>query len=57
MTTGPYGNGVKYQEHYKLMWDWLVEQHPDILAGSTLPGLGNSRPGNMGAMGLCCHPR
>jgi hypothetical protein len=35
MTSGPYGKGVKYQEHYKLMWDWLVEQHPDILAGST----------------------
>src|ERR1039457_1491604 len=35
MTSGPYGKGVKYQEHYKLMWDWLVEQHPDVLAGST----------------------
>jgi predicted acyl esterase len=35
MTSGPYGKGVMYQEHYKLMWDWLVEQHPDILPGST----------------------
>lgn len=35
MTHGPYGKGVMYQEHYKLMWDWLVEQHPDILPGST----------------------
>ena len=35
MTSGPYGKGVKYQEHYKLMWDWLLEQHPDGLAGST----------------------
>ena len=35
MTSGPYGKGVKYQEHYKLMWEWLVEQHPDVLTGST----------------------
>jgi len=21
MTSGPYGKGVKYQEHYKPMWD------------------------------------
>jgi predicted acyl esterase len=21
MTSGPYGKGVRYQEHYKLMWD------------------------------------
>ena len=31
MTAGPYGKGVKYQEHYKLMWEWLVEQHPEFL--------------------------
>jgi len=35
MTAGPYGKGVKYQEHYKLMWDWLIQQHPDVLTGST----------------------
>ena len=35
MTHGPYGKGVKYQEHYKLMWDWLIDQHPDVLEGST----------------------
>jgi len=35
MTSGPYGKGVRYQEHYKLMWDWLIEQHPDLLSGST----------------------
>ena len=29
MTHGPYGKGVMYQEHYKIMWDWMVEQHPD----------------------------
>jgi predicted acyl esterase len=35
MTHGPYGKGVMYQEHYKLMWDWLVKEHPDLLPGST----------------------
>ena len=35
MTSGPYGKGVQYQDHYKIMWDWLVEQHPNILEGST----------------------
>jgi uncharacterized protein len=35
MTLGPYGKGVRYQDHYKVMWDWLVGQHPDLLPGST----------------------
>ena len=35
MTSGPYGKGVQYQDHYKLMWDWLIEQHPDLLEGSS----------------------
>ncbi|MBN8920464.1 MAG: CocE/NonD family hydrolase [Rhizobiales bacterium] len=35
MTSGPYGKGVRYQDHYKLMWDWLVAEHPDLLPGST----------------------
>src|SRR6516225_4002947 len=35
MTLGPYGKGVMYQDHYKAMWDWLIEQHPDLLPGST----------------------
>lgn len=34
MTHGPYGKGVMYQEHYKLMWDWLIKEHPDLLPGS-----------------------
>ena len=34
MTHGPYGKGVMYQDHYKIMWDWLAEQHPDLLEGS-----------------------
>jgi predicted acyl esterase len=35
MTLGPYGKGVMYQDHYKVMWEWLVAQHPDLLPGST----------------------
>jgi len=35
MTHGPYGKGVKWQEHYKLQWDWLAAEHPDMLRGST----------------------
>ena len=35
MTAGPYGKGVRYQDHYKPMWDWLITKHPDILPGST----------------------
>ena len=35
MTHGPYGKGVRWQEHYKLQWDWLVAEHPDLLPGST----------------------
>ena len=34
MAGGPYGKGVKYQEHYKPLWDSLVKMHPDILDGS-----------------------
>jgi uncharacterized protein len=34
MTMGPYGKGVRYQDHYKHSWDWMIEAHPDLLAGS-----------------------
>ena len=34
MAGGPYGKGVKYQEHYKPLWDSLVKMHPNILDGS-----------------------
>ena len=34
MAGGPYGKGVKYQEHYKPLWDSLLEMHPDILPDS-----------------------
>jgi uncharacterized protein len=35
MTSGPYGKGVMYQDHYKVMWEWLIAQHPGLLPGST----------------------
>ena len=35
MTMGPYGKGVRYQDHhYKPSWDWLIGRHPDLLPGS-----------------------
>lgn len=35
MTMGPYGKGVRYQDqHYKHSWDWMIEHHPNLLAGS-----------------------
>ncbi|MBI2799468.1 MAG: CocE/NonD family hydrolase [Gammaproteobacteria bacterium] len=34
MAGGPYGKGVKYQEHFKPLWDSLVAMHPNILSGS-----------------------
>ncbi len=34
MAGGPYGKGVKYQEHYKPLWESLLKMHPDILPGS-----------------------
>jgi uncharacterized protein len=35
MTHGPYGKGVRYQERYKPMWEWLIGKHPGLLPGST----------------------
>ncbi|MDP1582166.1 MAG: CocE/NonD family hydrolase [Bradyrhizobium sp.] len=34
MTMGPYGKGVRYQDHYKHSWDFLTKAHPDLLKGS-----------------------
>jgi predicted acyl esterase len=34
MTMGPYGKGVRYQDHYKHSWDFLTAAHPNLLAGS-----------------------
>src|ERR1700722_20119117 len=32
---GPYAKGLSFQEAYKLQWDKMVGEHPDVLAGST----------------------
>lgn len=34
MTLGPYGKGVRYQDHYKASWAFLTGAHPDLLTGS-----------------------
>ncbi|WP_441228127.1 CocE/NonD family hydrolase [Tardiphaga sp. 20_F10_N6_6] len=35
MTMGPYGKGIRYQDHhYKPSWDWMTSKHPDLLPGS-----------------------
>ena len=34
MTLGPYGKGVRYQDHYAASWSWMTSRHPDILSGS-----------------------
>ena len=34
MTAGPYGKGVRYQDHYKPMWEWIISAHPDLLPDS-----------------------
>ncbi|MGY4238341.1 putative acyl esterase [Bradyrhizobium sp. USDA 4449] len=34
MTLGPYGKGVRYQDHYKASWQWLTHKHPGLLDGS-----------------------
>lgn len=34
MTMGPYGKGVRCQDHYKHSWDFLTRAHPDLLSGS-----------------------
>jgi uncharacterized protein len=34
MTMGPYGKGVRYQDHYRPSWEWMSKAHPDYLPGS-----------------------
>lgn len=34
MTMGPYGKGVRYQDHYSASWQWMMAAHPDLLPGS-----------------------
>jgi hypothetical protein len=35
MTHGPYAKGLAFQAGYAAMWDNLVREHPDAVAGST----------------------
>ena len=35
LTYGPYAKGLAFQEGYTDQWDRMVEEHPDIPAGST----------------------
>ncbi len=35
LTYGPYGKGLAFQEGYVGAWSILVDQHPDVAAGST----------------------
>lgn len=35
LTYGPYGKGLAFQDLYKTCWDRMVEEHPDVSAGST----------------------
>ena len=35
LTYGPYGKGLAFQDLYKTCWDRMVEEHPDVTAGST----------------------
>ena len=35
MTQGPYGKGVEYKTGYANAWNWLLENHPNILQNST----------------------
>ena len=51
LTYGPYGKGLAFQEGYPSAWQRMVDEHPDVAAGSTqhLPELGGGRSGEMGA--------
>ena len=35
MTYGPYAKWLQFEQLYKTCWDGMVEQHPELLAGST----------------------
>jgi uncharacterized protein len=35
MTHGPYAKGLAFQDGYRLPWERLVQEHPDVAAGST----------------------
>ena len=35
LSYGPYGKGLSFQEGYPTAWKLMVEQHPDVSAGSS----------------------
>lgn len=35
LTYGPYGKGLSFQEAYAPQWEKMVDDHPDVAAGST----------------------
>jgi uncharacterized protein len=35
LSYGPYAKGLPFQEGYPSAWNRMVEQHPDVAAGST----------------------
>ena len=35
LTYGPYGKGLAFQDGYKAAWDHMVENYPDVAAGSS----------------------
>lgn len=35
LSYGPYGKGLPFQEGYGSAWDIMVQEHPDVAAGST----------------------
>jgi hypothetical protein len=35
MTLGPYGKGVRWKDGWAPQWKWMMQAHPNILAGST----------------------
>ena len=40
LSYGPYAKGLAFQEGYPSAWERMVEQHPDVAAGSTNPRSG-----------------
>ena len=35
MSYGPYGKLVHFSEGYPAQWSWIIDGHPDVLAGSS----------------------
>ena len=35
LSYGPYAKGLAFQDAYKVQWDKMVAEHPDVLAGES----------------------